>query len=186
MGCGKYGRAFLHSLSTEQLINPELNQLMNQKLIGAAHFLDIIRPVEYKLTVRRALVSLTSPPHLQSHAISLSICIYLFLSLKVPSYHSLARSLARLISVQQKHGRKPKNQAARRRPNQRSLLPSWTPSLLPSLRLLHAEHKRAFRRIATANHLLDFSTTGSWRSDLVYRQQPSRFRVVHRGFFFFF
>lgn len=98
MGCGKYGRAFLHSLSTEQLINPELNQPMNQKIMGAAHFLDIIRPVEYKLTSQKSS-RLSDLPTSSSVPCDLSFYLYLSVSQSESSFLSLPRSLPRSFNL---------------------------------------------------------------------------------------
>lgn len=64
--------------------------------------------------------------------------------------------------------RNKKNQGAQRRPNQRSLLPPGTPSLLFSLQLLHVmplrSMNRLFKQLLHRSNSVIFSTNGSWWS----------------------
>lgn len=97
-GLREIWKSILHSLSTEQLINPELNQPMNQKIMGAAHFLDIIRPVEYKLTSQKSS-RLSDLPTSSSVPCDLSFYLYLSVSQSESSFLSLPCSLPRSFNL---------------------------------------------------------------------------------------
>lgn len=101
----------------------------------------------------------------------LDIFVTLMMSPVHSTYLLLSHSLTCLMSVQAKQVGRAKSQAARPRPNQRSLLSSWTASLPPATACDAAAFERAFNQLLPLIELRD-------SSDFAFRDWLTRKHLI--------